>query len=288
MLATTATVVTVTRRRVNLLERAIDSVQRQDWDGGILRHLILVDDCMETAEWLSNHVRGDGRLCWKLMERQPGESSGPSRLAKLRNLACRLTQSEWVAFLDDDNEFEPQHIRTLVACAAERSSPAVHSYRKLFHFDGTPFLEEFWPWCRGQREARERYWDYVAKGILMPGSNVVREQAAPVNGARSRTHIDMNVWLLRRDLLLRCAMPEHFTEEDWVANLTEDDKLLEALTGAGVDVAVTGIPSVRYYLGGYSNDFERKHKHSEVWERPGACSELRSTADRTRTIEKSS
>ena len=288
MRETTATVVTVTRRRVHLLGRAIDSVKRQDWNGGILRHLILVDDCRETAEWLSEHVNDDGHVDWKLIERQSGESSGPARLARLRNLACELAESEWIAFLDDDNEFEPQHIRTLVACAAAYSSAAVHSYRKLFHFDGTPFLEEFWPWCRRPSEARERYWEYVGKGILLPGSNVVRERAGSAGAGQSLTHIDMNVWLLRRELLLKCAMPEHFTEKDWLANLTEDDKLLEALTEAGVQVAATGIASVRYYLGGYSNDFERKHKHSEVWECPGASSELCSTASTAATVEEPS
>ncbi len=273
-MATTVTIVTVTRRRVSLLARAIHSVARQDWRKGTLKHLIIVDDCQETAEWLSNRVRGQSNIVWRLVERQSDESSGPSRLARLRNMAGRLADSQWIAFLDDDNEFEPQHVRTLLACAKERSCPAVHSYRKLFHFDGKPFLEEFWPWCRRENEARQRYWDYVEKGILQPGSNVVREQTASVKDFPRVTHIDMNVWLLQRELLLRCTMPEQFTDEDWLANLTEDDKLLEALTAAGVPVAVTGIPSVRYYLGGYSNDFEQKHEHSEVWERPSAGSAL--------------
>jgi len=270
---TSVTVVTVTRRRVHLLERAIQSVKRQDWGGGTLQHLIIVDDCKESAGWLSRHAGADRKIVWRLIEREPHEASGPSRLARLRNLACLLTDSDWIAFLDDDNEFEPNHIRSLLTCAAESSSPAVHSYRKLFHFDGTPFLEEFWPWCRGRNEARRRYWDYVSRGILRPGSNVVREKNAPKGSEEEPTHIDMNVWLLRRELLLRCAMPEKFTEEDWLANLTEDDKLLEALMEAGVPLSVTGIPSVRYYLGGYSNDFERRHEHSEIWERPDTAPE---------------
>ena len=250
---------------MSLLERAIESVRRQDWTNGKLNHLIIIDDCDETADWLKEKKHKS--VTWRLARRGREDASGPSRLARLRNMAWELAGTDWVAFLDDDNEFEPQHIRTLLDCASN-GCPAVHSYRKLFHFDGQPFLEQFWPWCREEGEAQQRYWKYVAKGILEPGSNVAREQAISADGCRESIHIDMNVWLLRRELVQKCAMSDQFTEEDWIANLAEDDKLLQALTQARIPIASSGVASVRYYLGGYSNDFERKHPHSEAWERP--------------------
>ncbi len=262
------TVVTITRHRVALLERAMQSVHRQDWSAGRLQHLILVDDCQETVDWMRNKRGHEDRFIWEAVRRLSHEVSGPSRLARLRNHACQIATSDWVAFLDDDNEYEPDHIRTLLACAETTGSPAVHSYRKLFHFDGSPFLEPFWPWCRRKVEAQQRYWEYVANGILVPGSNVACERAIPIGDRLRTVHIDMNVWLLRRDVLLKCPMSDGFTDEDWMANLAEDDKLLEALLRVGIPIATTGNPTVRYYLGGYSNDFQGTHTHSEVWERP--------------------
>jgi glycosyltransferase involved in cell wall biosynthesis len=262
------TVVTITRRRVALLKRAIQSVRRQDWSDGQLHHLIIVDDCEETADWLENNIQGDVGVMWEVVSRLPREVSGPSRLARLRNRACKLAAGDWIGFLDDDNEYEPNHIRTLLACAETTGSPAVHSYRKLFHFDGSPFLEPFWPWCRQKGEAQNRYWEYVANGILVPGSNVACERAISVNDRRETIHIDMNVWLLRRKILLECPVSDGFTDKDWIANLTEDDKLLEALINVGIPMATTGNATVRYYLGGYSNDFQGEYAHSEVWERP--------------------
>lgn len=262
------TVITITRGRVDLLARAIESVRRQDWEGGALDHLIIVDDCDATASWLGENIQPGSSVTWKLTRRQAHEASGPARLARLRNHACSVAAGNWIAFLDDDNEFELHHIRTLVDCAIATGFPVVHSHRKLFHFDGSPFLENYWPWCRAEREARERYREYVAKGIMVEGSNIVREQTTACKGRHAAPHIDMNVWLLRRDIVLNFPMPEQFTEEDWLANMTEDDKLLERLINAKVPIATTALPSVRYYLGGYSNNFQHKHCHSEEWERP--------------------
>lgn len=265
---TTVTVITITRHRVDLLERAIRSVRQQDWGKGELRHLIIADDCQQTAAWLHRNVAGDDGVVWESAPRQPHETSGPSRLARLRNAACKQSLNGWIAFLDDDNEFEPHHVRTLLASAEASGCPAIHSYRKLFHFDGSPFLEEFWPFCRNESEAQAQYREYVAKGIMMPGSNVARERPFCDASGRQAVHIDMNVWLVQRQVLIECAMSDRFTEKDWIDNVTEDDKLLEALTNSKTPIATSGVPSVRYYLGGYSNNFQGKYKHSEVWDRP--------------------
>ncbi|HLW79426.1 MAG TPA: glycosyltransferase family A protein, partial [Terriglobia bacterium] len=99
------TVVTVTRRRPKLLARCIKSVESQDYQG-TLKHLIVVDDCRETVAFLAGlNGNGAGRLHWVPAKRLRGESSGPPRLAKLRNLAARLVDTAWTAFLDDDNEY---------------------------------------------------------------------------------------------------------------------------------------------------------------------------------------
>ena len=53
------------------------------------------------------------------------EGAGPTRTRALRQ-----AQTEWVAFLDDDDEFLPHHLETLLCCAHEVGADVV------------------WPWFR--------------------------------------------------------------------------------------------------------------------------------------------
>jgi glycosyltransferase involved in cell wall biosynthesis len=39
-----------------------------------------------------------------------------------RNNAIKMANSEWIAFLDDDDEFQPHHVETLLAAAHENQS----------------------------------------------------------------------------------------------------------------------------------------------------------------------
>lgn len=262
--AKSATVITVTRRRPELLARCVGSVARQDF-GGPLKQLVVADDCPATVAAVAELARGGDVLRCVAVERSAADESGPPRLASLRNLAASLVDTPWLAFLDDDNEFEPEHLRTLFACAEATRCPAVHSHRRLLHLDGRPFLEPSWPWCRDPAEARARYRQMVELGIMTPGSNVVRDRVETRPGRPRVLLVDTNVWLLRTELLLEHPIPEDFSYQDWLDNLAEDDKLLESLVGAGVPVECTGLATVKYYLGGYSNDFDGSSGRSERW-----------------------
>ncbi len=261
------TVITVTRRRPELLARCVRSVALQDFRGAI-KHLVIADDCQETAAAVSGLAAGGKKLRCVVVERLADERGGPPRLAKLRNLAASLADTPWLAFLDDDNEFEPEHVRTLFERAAATESPAVYSHRRLFHADGRPFLEQFWPWCRDPAEARERYRKMVRLGVMSPGSNVVRDRVETRPGREPLLLVDTNVWLLRTELLLEYPIPVDFSYQDWLDNLAEDDKLVERLVGAGVPIECTDLATVRYYLGGYSNDFAGRSERSERWPAP--------------------
>ena len=52
----TITVLTVTRQRPDLLQRAIHSVKQQDYQGAI-QHLILIDGCMKSYRMLEQHYQ---------------------------------------------------------------------------------------------------------------------------------------------------------------------------------------------------------------------------------------
>lgn len=259
------TVVTVTRRRPELLARCIKSVESQDYRG-TLKHLIVVDDCRETAAFLAG-LNGNvqGRLRWVRAKRLRSESSGPPRLAKLRNLAARLVDTAWTAFLDDDNEYEPHHITSLAECAAATGCPAVHSYRQLLYFEGGPFLEPQWPWCRAPVAARREYRDLVAKGVIEAASNIVRDHVDLSRPGSELMMVDTSEWLVRTQVLRRVRIPSRFSYQDWLRNRAEDNKLVEALVAAGIRIGCSKQASLKYYLGGYSSDLKGEYPHSESW-----------------------
>lgn len=62
-----------------------------------------------------------------------------------RQRALEAVRTEWVAFLDDDDEFYPNHIATLVDCAGDSGADYVYSYydttrtADIPHAFGEPF-----------------------------------------------------------------------------------------------------------------------------------------------------
>jgi glycosyltransferase involved in cell wall biosynthesis len=241
--ADSVTIITLTRQRCKLLRRAIASVAAQDFDGP-LRHLILIDDCMVTQRWCARHAEDLG-FDWHFVPRSGRAVPIPQHLAHLRNQGVRLAASRWIMFLDDDNELERNHVSSLVSLARKSGSKAVHSYAQLFWRNGSPYLEDSMPW--GPRlSSRKTYQKLCGLGVFIPGSHVVRDQAA------SGT-VDTGEWLLDRELLIRMPFPVRYTSADLSKQTTEDTKLLRRLMRKGTRIRCTELPTLKYYLGGYSN-----------------------------------
>lgn len=259
-------VVTMTRNRVGLLSRAIASVQQQD-TAAVVHHLIVADDCPDTAAYLSA-CEGElpANVSWVNRPRSPQEAYdlGSHRCAKLRNFATRTLNTDWVAFLDDDNEWERDHLGSLLACATAGKVQAVHSQRKLLYRDGSPYLEERYPWISDAARSADVFKRLTEKGVFTPGSCVMADRVTP--GARDYpaaeivdpgidpiVMVDPNEWMLARELLLERPFTEDFTPQLDIG-LYEDGKFLLDLIQAGVPIAGSGKPTLRYYLGGFSTD----------------------------------
>ncbi|MGH8903839.1 MAG: glycosyltransferase family 2 protein [Egibacteraceae bacterium] len=269
------TVITVTRERPALLRRAIRSVLVQDYRGPTT-HLVLVDGCPATISWLRS--ARPGPLSWMMVPRCPGQRSGPARLAKLRNLAVRLVKTRWMAFLDDDNEYEINHLSSLMACAQSSGSPAVHSQRTICWSDGQPYLEQRMPWKRDKQLGGLIYKDLCDKGVFTPGSNVVRDRADPKGHPGPARMVDTSEWLFRRRLLLEMPFSETYSLQDWMEVIPEDNKLLQRLVAEEIPIVGTGLPTLRYYLGGYSNAFEGGEATGGLWQPPEQAGPLIGTA----------
>jgi glycosyltransferase involved in cell wall biosynthesis len=230
--------------------RAISSVQSQAVDAEIV-HSIVVDDCRETLDFLRRSRALPENVQFQDVPRRAGVTTGPARAARLRNLAIDETRNEWVAFLDDDNEFLPHHLSTLLDLTAVRGYDAAHSYRQLRHPNGAPYLEKKDPWCQDEVLARQSYERLVAEGILSPGSCVMKDKAI-LNGPRS---VDTSEWLVSRSVLETVRFGEHYSEEDFFARRTEDDLFAQEMIASGIRIATTRLATLIYYIGGYSTIF---------------------------------
>jgi hypothetical protein len=109
------------------------------------------------------------------------------------------------------------------------------------------------------------YRELVDAGVYTPGTNIVRDRADPLDHSDPVRTVDTGAWLLRREVLLQIPFRDDFDEVD-AENLTgEDDKFLNDLVRNGVAIGCSQQPTLIYYLGGYSNQFDKSFDESFRW-----------------------
>ena len=265
------TVITLTQGRPCQLSRAIASVREQDY-AGELEHLIIIDNDRLTAARLSEIASTPRRAVrWQLVERPSDElgahaSSRASiypRLGRLLNIGVRAARFAKIAFLDDDNIYEPDHLSSLASCAAASRSSAVHSARAIYNQNGTPYLDHVFPWAPSRSEGERIYAVMVRRGVWQAGTNILVDRVDPHQSSFANSTVlsdddpmfmvDQNLWLIDRAILLSTPYPETFSADEIAHNTCPDDKLLEQLYAAGIRISSSGRATVRYYLGGISN-----------------------------------
>lgn len=274
MTTDSVTVITLTRSRPELARRAIASVRNQDYDDGIV-HLVIIDECQESEAALQELTSSPGRELSLVQTTRPASESVPScttprsvygRMGRLINWGAAQARTRWIALLDDDNEFTPNHLRGLRDAAKAAGAPAAHSHRTIHWADGSPYLLERFPWIADDRASVAAYENLRRRGVWKEGSNILRDRAGPMTGGQFLNStiaepsdpvmmVDHSTWFVDRDVLLVHPFPETYAPEAMDRNDCPDDCLLEALLRASVPIVCSQRASVRYYLGGISNPY---------------------------------
>ncbi|MGC1549885.1 MAG: glycosyltransferase [Rhodanobacter sp.] len=114
-----------------IIERTLPSILRQDyahWE------LLIVADCMDEADaaLLRDAAAHDPRVHFHNLKRRGNYPSmkGPKWYVagtKPMNFGLRCARGAWIAHLDDDDEFMPQHLSTLLQAAQTARSEWAHS-----------------------------------------------------------------------------------------------------------------------------------------------------------------
>lgn len=111
-------IITATYNRSNVLLHAIRSVLRsdyQDWE------LIVVGDCCtdDTSDVVASFA--DPRIRFHNLDENFGDQSGPN------NVGFRMSTGEFVAYLNHDDLYFPDHLGSSLACLERSGADFVHS-----------------------------------------------------------------------------------------------------------------------------------------------------------------
>ncbi|MEQ8768724.1 MAG: glycosyltransferase [Planctomycetota bacterium] len=121
-------VIITTHNRAHLLQRAISSVLNQTHQNF---ELIVVDDGSTDATPSVISAVRDPRLVYLRRTTSSNYASAP------RNQALKIARAEYIAYLDDDDEFLPEHLRRLLrALAATKDAEVAYCDREYRSNEG--------------------------------------------------------------------------------------------------------------------------------------------------------
>lgn len=247
-------VVTPTTGRWHELERAMRSVQAQT--GVRAEHIVVGDDVAPQA-WRRGADRMRSLWPEAILVNLPCHADvaayGPARTARLRNCGVAQARGTYVAHLDDDNEYEPDHLRSLLATLRSSGGRVAYSWRQLLRPDGSPYVVAGRnPWFREPEAARRSYVELREADVFQDGSNEMRDR--PIGPAGEGYYlVDSSELLVQREYNRRTPFRTLYTDDERKQNLCEDRAFCMDVYAAGDEMVPSRSATLRYFMGGYSN-----------------------------------
>lgn len=252
-------VVVVTSGKRDALTEALGSLKEQTFSGRC-SVLLLCDNQDQSADRVPDLVAAADlpldipvRIVSLTLGLGTGDGDIFARAAQLRNTALGWVSAPLVAFLDDDNTWEREHLSSLTRLLDETRTLAVHSWRRLLGPDGKPHVPETFPWLRDPQAAAARFALLSDAGVFDHDSEIVRDRISLPVGDRDYGMVDMGEWLFDRRLFNLIRFDTTRTADEITEGVGEDDKLVQRLRELLIPVHCTEQATLRYRLGGFSN-----------------------------------
>lgn len=190
------------------------------------------------------------------------------KLGTLRNVGFCHAKGNTVAYWDDDNEWEPNHLLSLFEILQKNPKLGLtYSWRRMVKPDMTPYFiqKNHYPWvavsalqCKGvspEAASAHLYSIYEKEGIMTADSDIVKDKHG-YGEKGDQSCVDTGEWLLRRDQLMRHRIyfSESFSPLQEAANLSDDRVFIERILAAGLPSQCSEKPTLHYCFGnGISN-----------------------------------
>lgn len=247
-------VLVVSNRPWSKLRAALHTVLQQDFRGRI--HVVVIGD---NPDWRPDEPAklSRGRVLIEAFGLAGGrafrDQAPVKRVSRLRNIALTFARERFVCFLDDDNRWEANHLSTLASVLESGEVLAAHSWRQLVDADGAPWCARYFPWACEPKRKTQLFKIFCRAGVMSPGSHIFRDTSQLLVKGKRIGAVDMGAWMFERSVFDSLRFETEYTEWEVENSVTEDDKLLAAMTDAGLPVACSEQATLKYSLGGYSN-----------------------------------
>jgi dTDP-4-amino-4,6-dideoxygalactose transaminase len=254
-------VVVVTSGQRDTLTEALGSLKEQTYSGPC-SVLLLCDNQDCSADRVPDLVAAAAlprgipvRIVSLMFDVGTGDNAAFARVARLRNAALGWVTAPLVAFLDDDNAWEPEHLSSLTRLLDQTRTLAVHSWRRLLGPDGKPHVPHTFPWLRDPQRATARFAVLRDAGVFGHDSEIVRDRISVPVGGCDYGMVDMGELLFDRRLFDVMRFDTNWTADEIIDCVGEDDKLVQRLRELLIPVHCTEQATLRYRLGGFTNAF---------------------------------
>jgi len=139
--------------------------------------------------------------------------------AAVRNEAWRMATTEWVAFLDDDDELLPHHIEHLLAVQADTGADMIYPWHRIIGPDGRTKADLFpgvcgTPWEVIGHELDER--NFIPVTILVRRELLADVGGFPLPNSPEWPHADCEDWACWRKLRDAGGKFVHTPEVTWL------------------------------------------------------------------------
>jgi glycosyltransferase involved in cell wall biosynthesis len=186
-------IVVRTKDRPKLLTRALQSISAQTYRS---IEVVLVNDggCDLDIEDFKG-LLGDVSLNYIRLDENKGR-------ARAGNVGIENSRGEYIGFLDDDDEFYPDHVETLVSCLIDVDYKIVYSDSELVYKEFYPVTGEFIETGKKPFISKDFSYEELLIENYIPLINVLFSRNVLETAGKFNDEFDLyEDW----DLLIRCA-----------------------------------------------------------------------------------